>query len=196
MHKATVMTFAVLLGSCSIASAQTFAPQEYNRRDWKHWVDEDGDCQDARQEVLIEESSEPVVLDDRGCRVESGVWVDPYTAKTFTDPSLLDVDHVVALRDAHDSGGDIWTPELRKMFANDMADPAALRAVYRSANRSKGSRGPDRWLPTNADFRCQYIEEYMAIKEKWILDSDEHQKAVIGYMRKMCDDGIAPPLPQ
>ena len=44
---------------------------DYDRSDWRHWVDEDGDCQDARQEVLTEECLEPVTYeDDRHCRVE------------------------------------------------------------------------------------------------------------------------------
>ena len=48
---------------------------EYDRDDWKHWVDEDGDCQDARQEVLVEESLDQVTFEtDRQCRVEAGRW--------------------------------------------------------------------------------------------------------------------------
>ena len=52
----------------TVAATPTGIP-EYDRGEWKHWTDEDGDCQDARQEALIAESLEPVEYeDDRECR--------------------------------------------------------------------------------------------------------------------------------
>ena len=71
---------------------------KYDRREWRHWADEDRDCQDARQEVLIAESETPVKYtnDDR-CRVASGSWEGPFTGEFFIDPGSLDVDHMVPL---------------------------------------------------------------------------------------------------
>ena len=48
---------------------------DYDRGEWKHWTDADRDCQDARQEVLIEESLEAVTFEtDSKCRVATGSW--------------------------------------------------------------------------------------------------------------------------
>jgi len=170
---------------------------EYNRKDWKHWIDEDKDCQDTRQEVLVAESTTPVTFEDeRRCRVATGTWDDPYTGRTFTAPSSLDVDHVVPLREAHDSGGSNWNGDRREIFANDLEDPRSLRAVHLGANRSKGSRGPHEWLPVNEAFRCQYIEEFIAIKDRWELGMTRGEVAVLEYMLHICDRGGVPPLPQ
>jgi hypothetical protein len=170
---------------------------EYNRKEWRHWIDADKDCQDARQEVLVAESTTPVTFEDeRRCRVASGTWVDAYTGKTFTSPSSLDVDHVVALRDAHESGGAFWGATRRRAFANDLDAPEHLRAVDLSANRSKGSRGPDEWLPPNEAFRCQYIREFLGLKTRWGLEVSAGEGAVLDYMLKMCEDDLVPPLPQ
>ena len=69
---------------------------EYNRREWRHWTDEDDDCQDARQEALIAESTVPVTFkSDEQCRVVTGRWVGPYTGTEVDEPGKLDIDHMV-----------------------------------------------------------------------------------------------------
>ncbi len=55
------------------------------RKDWKHWIDEDGDCQDTRQEALIVQSEIPVTFKtERKCKVASGRWTSRYTGQVFS----------------------------------------------------------------------------------------------------------------
>ena len=103
---------------------------EYNRRDWRHWVNADGDCQDAWQEVLIEGSLHTVAYeDDRQCRVEWGRWWAPYLEHHLGNPSHIDVDHTVPLRNAHLSGGWTWDAGRKERHGNSLTDPAHLVAV-------------------------------------------------------------------
>jgi hypothetical protein len=127
------------------AIALFVASSAYDRDDWPHWVDADRDCQDTRQEVLIEESLVPVQLDDTGCKVLSGRWRCPWTGRESSDPRDFDVDHTVPLREAHERVGDEWSKDRKREFANDLAHPEALNAMWAAANRSKGARGPDEW---------------------------------------------------
>lgn len=173
------------------------APTDYSRRLWKHWVDADKDCQDSRQEVLIRDSEVEVTYkDERHCKVATGRWTDPYSGTVITNPSLVDVDHLVALQDAHISGGWEWTPERRQSFANELGDPGHLLATSRSTNRSKGSRGPDEWLPPLASYRCEYIVNWTKTKASWDLEFGEGEFAVITYMMRICASGQIPVLPQ
>lgn len=149
---------------------------EYNRSDWGRWSDDDGDCQDTRQEVLIAESIEPVVFEDeRKCRVQSGHWVDPYTGERITDPSKLDIDHMVPLHEAHLSGGHAWDAAKKKAYFNDLAYPEHLVAVTASANRSKGDRQPHEWMPPAQipAVYCTYIHDWIRIKTRWELAYDQ-----------------------
>ena len=66
---------------------------EYHRSQWKHWSDEDGDCQDARQEVLIAESLIEVTFEtDKECRVAVGRWYGAFTGVDVEAPGDLDIE--------------------------------------------------------------------------------------------------------
>ena len=90
-------------------STSAIACDAYDRKAWKHWVDVDKDCQNTRHEVLLEESLGPVTFKtSKNCRVVSGSWLGAYSGNVFTDASQLDIDHLVPLKEAHESGGYAW----------------------------------------------------------------------------------------
>ena len=177
----------------SVLSGLILAPvpaqlPDYTRSDWRHWVDADKDCQDARQEVLIAESTEPVVFKSEDqCRVESGLWVAPFTGVVETDPSKLDVDHLVPLANAHRSGGHAWMKDQKRQYANDLTNPAHLVAVTRSANRSKGSRGPEEWRPPDETYWCQYATDWASIKTEWGLTVTPAERDAMAEMLTTCE---------
>lgn len=159
---------------------------EYDRKLYKHWTDEDKDCQDTRQEVLISESIDPVVLDDKGCRVISGRWYDLFTDNTYTNPNDLDIDHIVPLKEAHISGAHSWTAERKEQYANDLSNPNSLIAVSKSVNRSKGAKDIAKWLPPNKAFRCEYIRRWVAVKEAWSMTMDVAETDVVETLLEGC----------
>lgn len=174
----------------ALADSLTYQPSyiSYDRKLYRHWIDEDSDCQDTRQEVLIAESLEPVELDGRGCRVLKGLWRCPYTGREFTDPSALDIDHLIPLKEAHESGASNWSAAQRQVFANDLSNPHSLVAVWRGANRSKGSRDPASWLPPLRSAQCGYIKQWVMLKWYWGLSYDLVESALVLDMMGLCLD--------
>ncbi len=149
----------------------------YDRSLYGYWWDEDGDCQNTRDEVLIANSQTEVDLDDRGCVVLGGEWLDVYMDSVVTDPREIDIDHFVPLSEVHRSGGAKWDYADRTSYSNDLSVNGTLIPVSASANRSKGDRDPAHWLPTNEAYHCQYVDRWVHLKNLWKLtmDYDEHQ---------------------
>ena len=172
----------------AIAPIPTGIPA-YSRSQWKHWVDADGDCQDARQEALIAESLVSVTFEtDRQCRVESGRWYGAFTGTYFEDPGDVDVDHMVPLKNAHNSGGWDWSPAMKEEYANNLGDDDHLIAVQDNANQSKGARGPDEWMPPDETYWCQYATDWAEIKERWSLTMTEPEAGAVVEMLNTCED--------
>jgi hypothetical protein len=168
----------------------------YDRGDWPHWIDADGDCQDTRQEVLMAESELPVRFRDaRRCVVASGRWRCPYTGRVITDPRELDVDHLVPLHEAHRAGGYAWDRQARQRFANALDDPMHLVAVDRSANRAKGDKPPQAWMPPDPAWRCTYVRAWVDVKERWALRTSPDEQAFLEAALAECGRGHTPPTP-
>ena len=169
----------------------------YDRKLWQHWIDDDHDCQDTRTEVLIAESYEQVGFEaGRSCEVATGRWQCPYTGKLIREVHLLDVDHLVPLANAHRSGASRWTTAKRRRYANDLDHPEHLVAVEYSANRSKGAKGPEAWLPTSEDYRCTYVREWVDVKRRWALTMSDAEALAVRHATQLCDAGEVPELPQ
>lgn len=178
-----LVTLTLLLLFCGLVQADM---PRYRRMDWGlGWMDADHDCQNTRQEVLIRDSRIPVTLDPKGCRVVYGNWLDPYTGEAHTNPRDMDIDHVVPLQNAFTSGAWRWTNEQRHQYSNDLTNPDTLLAVSFHANRQKGDRGPDAWLPRE-EYRCQYVHKWRVVKELYHLDMTATELSTIQRLEVSC----------
>ena len=164
---------------------------EYSRSQWNHWIDEDGDCQDARQEALISESLVDVTFEsERKCRVSTGQWYGAFTGTYVEAPRDLDIDHLVPLKNAHDSGGWAWSSDRKQEYANNLGDPDHLIAVTKGANRSKGAKGPEEWRPPDEGYWCQYATDWTEVKMEWGLTMTQRETEAVIEMLDTCEELI------
>jgi hypothetical protein len=141
----------------------------YSRSLFKHWIDADKDGCNTRYEVLIAEAIvKPKV--GAGCYLTGGKWKSSYDGKIFTNPTGLDIDHMVPLAEAWRSGAWAWTSAQRMDYANDLDDSRSLLAVTASVNRSKGDKDVAGWLPAKG--QCAYISNWIAVKSRFDLTVD------------------------
>ncbi|MFD5215763.1 cell wall-binding repeat-containing protein [Microbacterium sp. NPDC058345] len=173
---AATTTAADLVGLLRTAPADT--THEYDRAAFDHWVDADADGCNTRYEVLIAESTTPVIV-GAGCSLAGGTWVSPYDGYATTDPSEIQIDHVVALAEAWRSGAWAWTDDQRRAFANDVDVAYALTAASGTSNQAKSDKDPGRWLPTNAAYTCEYVISWALVKHRWSLTVDQEEFAAL-----------------
>jgi hypothetical protein len=115
----------------------------YQRNLFPTWDTISGTC-DTRETVLKRDGVSVVV--NTACAAASGTWHSPYDGATWTAASDVDIDHMVTLKSAGESGAWGWTTSKRESFANDLTDPQ-LFAVTDNINESKGDKSPDAWKP-------------------------------------------------
>ncbi|KQZ17693.1 hypothetical protein ASD51_31420 [Streptomyces sp. Root55] len=180
-------------GSLSLPDAIAALPDDMEKRDgyerdsFRHWTDEDDDGCETRAEVLLEEATTKPERGER-CVLTGGTWMSYYDEVEVTDARKLDIDHMVPLAEAWDSGAYNWTPERRQAYANDLGSKWSLVAVTAKTNRSKGDKDPDQWLPPVAGARCIYAADWTATKLRWKLSADQNERGALLDLAKECSD--------
>jgi len=157
----------------------------YNRDLFADWYDADRNGCNTRKEVLIAESLDPVQIGS-GCSISGGRWFSIYDNVETTDSSKFDIDHMVPLSEAWDSGAWNWNADQRKHYSNDLDQPFFLIAVTASSNRSKSDRDPAEWMPPNSAYHCEYVRIWIEIKRAWDLSVDQAEHDYLAQKLASC----------
>lgn len=166
----------------------------YSRAQFPHWSDPDRNGCDSRNDVLKRDLKIVVFKSGTGnCKVISGQLLDPFSGRLLhfdlnLATSNIDIDHVVSLSNAWQTGAAYFDKETRQMFAND---PLNLLAVDARLNRQKGDGDAATWLPPSKSFRCEYVARQVTVKYKYELWITPPEKlAMIKILDKCADQKI------
>ncbi len=159
----------------------------YSRAQFPHWSDLDRNGCDARNDILKRDLTDVIFkAGTRDCKVISGVLLDPFSNKVlaFTSvKSAVDIDHLVALSNAWQTGAAYFDRSKRSQIAND---PLNLLAVDARLNRQKGDGDAATWLPPHKPFRCEYVSRQVAVKAKYSLWVTAAEKDAITRVLNQC----------
>jgi hypothetical protein len=160
----------------------------YARSQFPHWSDPDRNGCDARNDTLKRDLTQISFKGGtRDCKVLTGQLLDPYSGKVITfssTKSTIDIDHVVALSNAWQTGAAYFDKTKRAAIAND---PLNLIAVDAKLNRQKGDGDAATWLPPLKSYRCDYVARQIAVKAKYGLWVTQPEKGAIIKLLEKCE---------
>jgi uncharacterized protein DUF1524 len=157
----------------------------YDRTLFNHWIDADGDGCSTRNEVLIAEADDPVTVGS-GCSLSGGRWFSYYDRVSWTSTSDVDIDHMVPLAEAWDSGARSWTSAQRQSYANDLGDYRSLVGVTDNVNQAKSDQDPAEWMPSRTAYRCTYVRAWVQVKYYYDLSVDSAEKSALTSYLSSC----------
>ena len=154
----------------------------YDRDLFPTWITISGTC-NTREYVLKRDGTN--VVTNSACTATSGSWYSVYDGATWTAASDLDIDHLVPLAEAWDSGARNWTTAARQGFANDITRPQLI-AVTDNVNQSKSDQDPAEWMPPLTSYACTYVRAWVQVKYYYDLSVDTAEKAKLTSVLSGC----------
>jgi hypothetical protein len=160
------------------------------------WADVDRNGCDTRNDILKRDLTSEVFKEKtRECVVISGTLIDPFSGETINfvrgnvSSMEVQIDHVVALSNAWQTGAFKLSIKERTAFAND---PLNLLAVKGRLNSQKGDGDAATWLPPLKSYRCDYVSRQIAVKIKYRLWFTAPEKEAMVRILKSCPEKALP----
>ena len=160
------------------------------------WADVDRNGCDTRNDILKRDLTAEVFKEKtRECVVLSGTLIDPFSGETINfvrgnvSSMEVQIDHVVALSNAWQTGAFKLSIKERTAFAND---PLNLLAVKGRLNSQKGDGDAATWLPPLKSYRCDYVARQIAVKIKYRLWFTAPEKEAMVRILKSCPEKALP----
>ena len=160
------------------------------------WADTDRNGCDTRNDILKRDMTSVIYKEKtRDCVVVSGTLVDRYSGETINfvrgnvSSMEVQIDHVVALSNAWQTGAFQLTLAQRTALAND---PLNLFAVKGKLNLQKSDGDAATWLPPLKSFRCAYVAQQIAVKAKYSLWLVPPEKAAMVAILAKCPTQTVP----
>jgi hypothetical protein len=160
------------------------------------WADVDRNGCDTRNDILKRDLTGEVFKEKtRECVVLSGTLIDPFSGETINfvrgnvSSMEVQIDHVVAMSNAWQTGAFKLSVKERTAFAND---PMNLLAVKGRLNSQKGDGDAATWLPPLKSFRCDYVARQIAVKIKYKLWFTAPEKEAMIRILKSCPEKAIP----
>jgi hypothetical protein len=159
------------------------------------WTDDNGSpgghngC-DTRNDILRRDLVNIVLKPGtHGCVVLAGTLDDPYLGTNIAfmrgpqTSAEVQIDHVVALSDAWQTGAQSWNSAKLTDFAND---PLNLLAVDGPSNQQKSDSDAASWLPKSKSYRCSYVARQVAVKKRYGLWMTQAEHDAIARVLASC----------
>lgn len=160
------------------------------------WADVDRNGCDTRNDMLKRDLTNiEYKVKTRDCVVLTGVLVDRYSGETINfvrgnvTSMEVQIDHVVALSNAWQTGAFKLTLIQRTALAND---PMNLFAVKGRLNLQKSDGDAATWLPPLKSFRCAYVAQQIAVKAKYSLWVTAPEKEAMARILVACPKQLLP----
>ena len=156
-----------------------------------------------RRDYPYPQSVEPRIVAAYGGRIYG-----PYTGHTFASRHQTDIEHVVAVSEALDSGLCAASASTRRRFASDLLNlTLAAPEVNRCGRSGKCAKDAAEWLPPRN--RCWFANRVVEVRRKYRLTIDRREAEALEQILSGCEstemvfhadggaaESTSPPAPQ